>query len=182
MKTYSEEYQKLLHAMHYDHNHFGGGTLQHYLTDIKETITKHDITSILDYGCGKGHMIPEEWNNIRLYDPGYQPYAKKPKSTYDLVISTDMLEHIEPEYLDNVLEEIYGYANKAVYLAISTVKAKKTLPDGRNAHLIVETEEWWIDKIKQYQNNLTTRVAFKNSGETAWDLPRVTTADMSDKR
>lgn len=167
--TFSEEYRQLLHEMHYERNHFGGGTLQKYLPDIKEYITKHAVDSILDYGCGKGNKIPKHWNNVRLYDPGYQPYAKKPKTTFDLVISTDVLEHIEEQYLDNVLEEIYQYANKAVYLAISTVKAKKTLPDGRNAHLIVQKEEWWVDKIKQYQNK-PTRVAFENSGETAWDL------------
>ena len=168
-QTYSEEYRQLLHKMHYDQNYFGGSTLLNYLPDIKEYITRHDIVTILDYGCGKGRKIPEQWNAVRLYDPGYQPYAKKPKTTFDLVISTDVLEHIETEYLDNVLEEIYGYAKKAVYLAISTVRANKALPDGRNAHLIVQPQDWWVKKIKQYQTK-PTRLSFQNSGDSSWDL------------
>jgi hypothetical protein len=33
---------------------------------------------------------------------------------------------------------------------ISLVPAKKTLPDGRNAHLILQTPDWWRDKLSSY--------------------------------
>ena len=35
-------------------------------------------------------------------------------------------------------------------LVISLVPAKKTLPDGRNAHLILQTPDWWRDKLSSY--------------------------------
>ena len=34
-------------------------------------------------------------------------------------------------------------AKKFVFFAISTRAAKKTLPDGRNAHLTVQSPDWW---------------------------------------
>jgi hypothetical protein len=30
------------------------------------------------------------------------------------------------------------------------VPARKRLSDGRNAHLILEGEQWWLDKIKDH--------------------------------
>lgn len=33
------------------------------------------------------------------------------------------------------------------FFTISTVPAIKKLPDGRNAHLIVEDYRWWLPKI-----------------------------------
>ena len=34
-------------------------------------------------------------------------------------------------------------ADKFAFFAISTRPAKKTLPDGRNAHLTVQSPDWW---------------------------------------
>jgi hypothetical protein len=49
---------------------------------------------------------------------------------------------------------------RVAYLVISTRKAVKQLEDGRNAHLIVETPEYWYNKISQYFKIL--RFEFKN--------------------
>ena len=34
------------------------------------------------------------------------------------------------------------------WLRIDTIPARKKLPDGRNAHLILESDAWWLDKIR----------------------------------
>jgi hypothetical protein len=39
--------------------------------------------------------------------------------------------------------------NKNAFLIIATSPAKKFLPDGRNAHLIVETPGWWKERIEK---------------------------------
>jgi len=44
-------------------------------------------------------------------------------------------------------------------LRIDTLPARKTLPDGRNAHLIQESQDWWLSKIK---NNITGIVVYNN--------------------
>ena len=68
---------------------------------------------------------------------------------YDMVVSTDVLEHIEPEYLSAVLEEIKGYAKKGVYLNICMRPSGDILPDGRNAHLIVKDAPWWRETLSK---------------------------------
>jgi hypothetical protein len=61
-----------------------------------------------------------------------------------------VLEHVEPDLLTNVLIDIRGYADKAVYLVISTRPASKFLADGRNAHLIVKPAAWWQEVLTQH--------------------------------
>ena len=66
-----------------------------------------------------------------------------------MVTCTDVLEHIEPKYIDNVLLHLFLLSDRIIFLNINTREANKTLPDGRNAHLIVQKGDWWIKKIKQ---------------------------------
>jgi hypothetical protein len=67
-----------------------------------------------------------------------------------MVVCTDVLEHVEPEYLDNVLADIAGLTKQYAYFNISLMEAMKTLPDGRNAHLIVQPWQWWAEKLREY--------------------------------
>ena len=48
------------------------------------------------------------------------------------------------ECYDNLIDD---YFTKSAWLIIACYPAKKILPDGRNAHLIVENPTWWLDKI-----------------------------------
>jgi hypothetical protein len=60
-----------------------------------------------------------------------------------------VLEHIEPELLDNVLDDLKRCALKGVFLTINMRPAYKTLADGRNAHLIQKPIEWWLPKLME---------------------------------
>ena len=71
-----------------------------------------------------------------------------PDRTFDAVVSTDALEHVEPAYLDKTLRMISSKMGRCVFFRIACYPAKKKLPDGRNAHLIVESPEWWRNKIE----------------------------------
>jgi 2-polyprenyl-3-methyl-5-hydroxy-6-metoxy-1,4-benzoquinol methylase len=106
--------------------------------------------SILDYGCGKGTLVrtlTEAGLDCRGYDPAVARFAKPPQPA-DLVVSVDVLEHIEPETLDAVLDHIGGLTRKILFVAISTIPAKRFLTDGRNAHLIVEGAEFWRPRLE----------------------------------
>jgi hypothetical protein len=46
------------------------------------------------------------------------------------------------------------FKNHAWFI-IACYPAKKLLPDGRNAHLIIESPIWWLDKIKDVFNKST---------------------------
>jgi hypothetical protein len=110
--------------------------------------------SVIDYGCGKGVILNHLKTNFpdtvwHGYDPAVNEYKNIIDKTYDCVFSTDVLEHIEPQFLDNVLDHMWNLSNKFLWLRIDTRPARKTLQDGRNAHLILEDKSWWENKLKE---------------------------------
>ena len=108
-----------------------------------------DTKSILDYGCGKGLLAKNLPFPIWEYDPAI-PGKDTPPRPADLVVCTDVLEHIEPDLLDNVLQDIARCMIKTAYCIIATFPAGKTLPDGRNAHLIQEGADWWRNRLEKF--------------------------------
>ena len=142
----TEEYRALNAALHSTNPEYG--TSGHRWAGQIELMA-HDIgaKSILDYGAGKqtlgqalSHMI------VAAYDPAIEGLSDRPEPA-DFVACTDVLEHIEPNCLDAVLDDISALANKGVFLTVATRPAKKVLADGRNAHLIQESSDWWLPKL-----------------------------------
>jgi 2-polyprenyl-3-methyl-5-hydroxy-6-metoxy-1,4-benzoquinol methylase len=101
---------------------------------------------ILDYGCGQGALGRALGVQVAEYDPAIPGKDKEPEPA-DLVICTDVLEHIEPECLDAVLDHLRGLTKSVLFAVVSTRPAKKFLSDGRNAHLIVEPWTFWQEKL-----------------------------------
>ena len=151
MKTISEEYVIQLEKLHDQKASFGDAK---GLKPIAKWIDKFKPTSVFDYGCGKGGFvkaITESYPDIKAigWDPGHPDFKERAPGPYDMLISTDVLEHIEPVFLDNVLKDVHETFSKCAFLIIATSPAKKFLADGRNAHLIVETPGWWKTKIEE---------------------------------
>jgi hypothetical protein len=48
-----------------------------------------------------------------------------------------------------VLDDLKRVTDKYGFFTIHTGPAVKTLPDGRNAHLIQQPFDWWQPKIKE---------------------------------
>lgn len=143
----SDGYRAQLRRQH-ETTKWGGDGAKH-VAAVKTFAGSLNAGTILDYGCGRGAladaMAPQR---VSQYDPGIPGKDGMPKPV-DLVVCTDVLEHIEPDRLDAVLDHIKRLAAKGVYLVIATRPAKAVLADGRNAHLIVKPAEWWIDKIER---------------------------------
>lgn len=117
---------------------------------LGEFIEKTNPSSILDFGCGKGNLV-EKLNELYPKKSifGFDPANPKFDNFFqkvDLIVSTDVLEHVEPELINETLEEIADNC-KHTYHLISCAPAKLILPDGRNAHLIQETPDWWRQKF-----------------------------------
>lgn len=135
--------QKELHT-----NEKYGVASRRWINHVRVAIETFGAKSILDYGCGKGRLkeaIPE----VVEYDPAIPGKDADPEPA-DLVVCTDVLEHIEPDNLDAVLQHIRSKTKCRLFFSIATCAAKKTLPDGRNAHLIIEPPEWWLDRLAPY--------------------------------
>lgn len=149
MNNIALEYRKI----HSKDNNFGNRTIIPSM--VVNAIEKYKPSSILDFGCGKGLMteqLKKKYPNIQIsgWDPAFHKENELPDSI-DMIISTDVLEHIEYDKIDEVLQKLKRISNKIQYHLIACHKASKILSDGRNAHLIVEAPDWWKEKIK-YNN------------------------------
>ena len=142
-KEYLEELKELHKIKSFGH-HGGIPALVSSLFESKA------VTSILDFGAGKGNtsdsiktLYPDI--EVHTYDPVTFP-IELPKQV-DLVYSSDVLEHVEPQHIDDTIVDLFKRGTKYQYHLIACHLAKKTLTDGRNAHLIVEEPDWWENKI-----------------------------------
>lgn len=155
----SEDYRILNKKLH-ENPKYGSRKRPAVYANIKDLMDKTGSKTILDYGCGKGTMA-DYLDDVTLYDPCMPEFSKRPDGPFDTVACCDVLEHVEPAYLDNVLDDIKSLATKAVYLVISTRPASKVLEDGRNAHLIIQPRDWWEKRLAQ--TFTTWQLTIKNS-------------------
>lgn len=140
---------------------FRGYSIVPYIPEIMQLIRTSNIKNVIDYGCGKAeawehHNLKEifKLDEIILFDPGVEKYAKKPKNQVDLVICIDVMEHVPEHLVDDVMDEICDYSKKAIFFGISTRTSTKILTDGSNAHPTVKPENWWRDKFDKYRDHL----------------------------
>ncbi len=147
----TDQYKKHLQELH-SRNKFSEKNL--WYDEIKNFISNEPLpASLLDFGCSHGSLIrkiKQDFPEIEIvdgYDPGVFEFEKKPNRKYEMLTSTDVIEHIEPNFLDETLVYIDSLYEKTAWIIIACYPAKKFLPDGRNAHLIIESPEWWIRKL-----------------------------------
>ena len=146
---------ELYKEIHETQDVYNGSALILHAQSIKDIIGMFNIKNMLDYGCGKGKQYSEEkiheeyFRNIQpaMYDPAVNQFSEIPKGKFDLVICTDVLEHISEEDLDTFLKELYSKADTAVYLGICNIPANTFLSDGRNSHVTLKSFDWWVEKI-----------------------------------
>jgi hypothetical protein len=148
MQLISDDYLKLAKQLHEENKHYGAIGFRH-TNNILTLAKQYQTDSILDYGCGKSSLARNLPFDIFEYDPAIEKHSARPNPA-QMVVCTDVLEHVEPENLDAVLLDIAMLMQKVGYLTVCIVPAKKTLPDGRNAHLIIESKEWWENKINEF--------------------------------
>lgn len=145
---------------------FAGTSLKPHVEAVGHLIRGTGSHTLLDYGCGKarlygapakafggapGTTLQEHWglDAVTLYDPAYPTHNDLPAGSFDGVICTDVLEHVPQEDVPWVLDEIFGYAKKFVYLNVACYPAKKILPNGENAHCTIQPQDWWLARITE---------------------------------
>jgi hypothetical protein len=140
---YYRELNRKLHELPY----YGvSGRL--YADRVRALTDELGTRDVLDYGCGKRTLETALGFAIHNYDPCIAGLDAPPKPA-DVVACIDVLEHIEPELLDGVLDDLKRLTKKVAFLYIATRPAKKFLSDGRNAHLIQRPVAWWLPKLAQ---------------------------------
>jgi hypothetical protein len=148
----SEEYRQMQQHLHKNPD-YGVASLK-FAPLVAKIIEGLRIGSVADYGAGKKNLLRglsdlgSSGFNYYPYDPAFPEYGE-PRAA-DLVCCIDVLEHIEPDLLDNVLNDLGKITQKFGFFSVHTGPAIKVLPDGRNAHLIQEPSSWWLKRLTNY--------------------------------
>jgi len=145
---------------------FPGFSLYNHLATVKALANKVGARTLLDYGAGKGMLHdakPLKLPNGEFidsldaylglertvrYDPGFAPFMKRPVGTFDLVICCDVLEHCPEEDIQWIMEDIAGHARRGVFMTVACYPAKKSLPNGENAHITIRPPAWWKPRVQ----------------------------------
>ena len=146
----SEDYRKMQQQLHENPN-YGVASVQlaPLVAQVIEAAGAHEL---LDYGAGKGRLgialkdYIQRPLTIHHYDPAI-PAWSAPPAPCGLVACIDVLEHIEPALLDNVLDDLKRVTADVGVFTVHIGPAAKVLPDGRNAHLIQQPPAWWLPKF-----------------------------------
>jgi len=149
--TISAAYKAEQQRMHRDLPNYGVASVE-FAPQVSKLINQLGIQQILDYGAGKGRLAQnlqlDHAATVTLYDPGIPGIDEAPEP-HEMVCCIDVLEHIEPEFLDSVLDDLQRVVNRVGFFTIHTGPAAKILSDGRNAHLIQKGPDWWLPKLME---------------------------------
>jgi hypothetical protein len=149
MITITENYRSMQQKLHENPN-YGIASIS-FAPIVTKIINAYKIKSLSDYGAGKKNLFKKlASDGVVLedyfpYDPAFPEYGE-PMSA-DLVCCIDVLEHIEPELIENVISELALIIKKIGFVSIHMGPAIKILEDGRNAHLIQKPTSWWLSKF-----------------------------------
>lgn len=143
------ELYKKLHS----HNFNYGDTGSRYVKKIVSHIEQYKPDSVLDFGCGKGKLATELSKlglRVDEYDPAIEGKEQIPLKQYDMIITTDVLEHLYEDEIETVCKDFLSLSPLTMFHAICCRRAGNLLPDGSNAHKTVKPIEWWDNKLKSY--------------------------------
>ena len=149
--------QKQMHSGNTEYGLSGQFSAPRVFMAGAQMLRRNGTCAVLDYGCGQGTLVA----SIRRafpdipgltyveYDPAIEVKSAEPRPA-DVVFCGDVMEHIEPECIDAVLKHIHSLAKSLAILVISLVPAQKNLPDGRNAHICLHKQDWWLSWVRKY--------------------------------
>ena len=149
--TISDAYRRSQQTLHSEESSYGTAsvTLAELVVNVLERVEPADF---LDYGAGKQRLIGamralgKPLPKYYAYDPAI-PEISAPPEPAEVVVCLDVLEHVEPEHLNAVIDDLHRVTKRFLLAAIETGPASRILEDGRNAHLIQEPMEWWVPKF-----------------------------------
>jgi hypothetical protein len=150
--------------------------------EVSLLIEAYKPNSILDYGCGKGILIKKISKkypriNCIMYDPCIKEISKLIVKKVDLILNTDVLEHIPEDMIDNILKEMASLSN-LVFFQLAHGPASAVLPNGENAHCTIKPPEWYHEKIKVHFPNFTPLPSRGSGGNNSVVITANVTSDF----
>jgi hypothetical protein len=147
---FTESHRREQELLHLDPDY--GSASVSYARMVSQIINRLKVTQLLDYGCGKArlmkHLDVAHEMKLQCYDPAMPAFSGEPLPM-QMVACIDVLEHVEPECLDAVLDDLVRVTEVIGFFTVCTEPAEKTLSDGSNAHKIIKPTEWWLPKLME---------------------------------
>jgi len=159
---YNQDYFEGKNKVAYDSYAKAGGLLITFANWTNE-LFKPD--SVLDVGCAYGFVV-KRFQELGVPATGveYSPYAvsravtqeiiegdvrdlsRFKKNSFDLVMGTELLEHIPENDLIKAVKEMYRVSKRFVFLLICTAGSDHIESrDGKGdpSHITMKTRDWW---------------------------------------
>jgi 2-polyprenyl-3-methyl-5-hydroxy-6-metoxy-1,4-benzoquinol methylase len=142
--------QRILHAAPKGYGQRG----DKWASVVAELAGTHGLRSVLDYGCGRGSLaaalrpLHDPGSPLRVfsmaeYDPAIAGKDEPPTQVFDLVVCTDVLEHIESAKINAVMQHLASVTGRLIFSVISLVPTNKKLTNGKQAHILLRSIDWW---------------------------------------
>lgn len=176
-EPYIEQYRQLHAATRY------GRSSEKLLPQLLPEVLELRPKTILDYGCGQSRLVEMLKYDDRVqtfrYDPAIAEIATLPVPSADLVVNTDVMEHIPTSDVDDVLSDIARISSHALF-NIATAPAGRVLFNGENAHCTVQPADWWGQVLSRHfahveplRSTRSTKCMFKTwKSKTLMWLPK----------
>jgi 2-polyprenyl-3-methyl-5-hydroxy-6-metoxy-1,4-benzoquinol methylase len=161
------EYRELNRKLHQDNEHYG--TSGKNWRDAVRELSEHGRLRVLDYGCGRCTLSKSLGPAYRVtnYDPCIEGLDTPPEP-HDVVVCGDVMEHVEPDLVMNVLREVRRLCKVRGLFVIGMTPAQKTLADGRNAHLSLHTQEVWVQSLEAAGFTVEEQSNPEEKDHTSW--------------
>lgn len=171
-----ENFYQHVYTIMYAHGYHKSRKAPHAVKACRLIIKKlKDTESVLDVGCARGwalRRLQKKGKIVAGIDVAKQavkhvrklgiecklasvtkiPYSS---NSFDVVMSTDVMEHLRTKDVKKALTECFRVAKKylvfKIFTARATYRAKWMSPVSRfidNPHLTIRKTEWWIKQCK----------------------------------
>lgn len=159
MTPFSKDYGRALEeskAHHQRSKTWSGSLAIPHIVPVMDLANEIGATSLLDYGCGKGLHYERPYNagglwpaEITKYDPAWPEYAAEPTGKFDIVVCTHVLGSIPLSDLRTVIDRLYSFAIKAIYVGEIIGPVKKKVFSRPELHPFDFDEPEWRSHLRR---------------------------------
>ena len=95
------------------------------------------------------NSVDDAYRSLGIIHNVHKPVGKK----FEMVISIDVLEHIPIEDLGWVLDEIFEFSEKIIFINVACYLAERSFADGSNVHVSIFHPMWWYGFVTKIALN-----------------------------
>ena len=148
MQNFSEKHINKYINVHNKEKEYGKTAIR-WVNTVWDIIEKTQCSTILDYGCGKGVISTNIAFFIKNYDPAIKAFCQMPPKA-EFVICINVLECVEPEFLNNVLDHLEFLTEKGAFIVIDTKPSPITMLNGENEYTNLKSVDEWKSLILKH--------------------------------